>query len=311
MADELHVVIGAGGGIGGAVVRDLLERELPAVAVTRSGRVGPQGAQRRAADAATTPGAIEACRGAVVVYHCAQPPYTRWAEEFPPLTESVMLGARESGAKLVMVDNLYMYGPPDGPMTEETPRRATGTKGRVRIAMEERLVAAAEAGENRVAIGRASDYYGPGGRNSVLGDSVFGRLAQGKRPRWIGDLDQPHTLNYLGDVARALVTLGIRDDADGIWHLPAAEPLTGRAFCELAAQTVGLELEPVPTPPAMLRIAGVFSPLIRELRETSYQFTAPFISDASRFEEAFGPFEPTSHAEAVRITAEWFSAETS
>jgi nucleoside-diphosphate-sugar epimerase len=304
MADGLHVVIGAGGGIGGAVARELVGRDLPAVAVSRAGRTGPQGAQRRAADAASTPGAIEACRGATVVYHCAQPPYSRWAEDFPPLTEAVMLGAREAGAKLVMADNLYMYGPPDGPMTEQSPRNATGSKGRTRIAMEERLLEAHASGENRVAIGRASDYYGPGGRNSVLGDSVFGRLARGKRPRWLGDLDQPHTLH---DVGRALVTLGLRDEAGGeIWHLPAAEPLTGRRFCELAGKAMGAEREPVLTSPAMLRIAGLVSPLIRELRETGYQFTAPFVSDASKFEAAFGPFEVTPHDAAVRVTAEWF-----
>ncbi|MGZ5362562.1 MAG: NAD-dependent epimerase/dehydratase family protein [Solirubrobacterales bacterium] len=307
MANALHVVIGAGGGVGGVVTAELLARDLPAVAVSRAGMTGPQGAQRRAADAATTPGTIEACRGAAVVYHCAQPSYTRWAEEFPPLTEAVMLGAREAGAKLVMADNLYVYGPPDGPMSEESPRNATGTKGRTRIAMEERLLEAHASGENCVAIGRASDYYGPGGRNSVLGDSVFGRLARGKRPRWLGSLDQPHTVNYLGDVGRALVTLGLRDEADGeIWHLPAAEPLTGRRFCELAGEAMGAEREPVLTSPAMIRIAGLVSPLIRELRETSYQFTAPFVSDASKFEAAFGPFEVTPHDAAVRVTAEWF-----
>lgn len=310
MAEGLHVVIGAGGGIGGAVTRELLARELPAVAVSRGGRVGPQGARRRAADASTTPGAIEACRGAAVVYHCAQPSYTRWAQDFRPLTEAVLLGAREAGAKLVMADNLYMYGPTAGPMTEQAPRNATGKKGRTRIAIEERLLAVSESGEIRIAIGRASDYYGPGGRHSTVGDQVFGRLAKGKRPRWLGDLDQPHTLSYLGDVARALVTLGLRDEADGeIWHLPAAEPLTGRRFCELAGEAMGAGLEPVRTSPAMIRVAGLFSPLVRELRETSYQFTAPFVSDASKFLGAFGPFEVTPHTEAVRATADWFRGE--
>ena len=153
--------------------------------------------------------------------------------------------------------------------------------------MEERLLEAHASGENRVAIGRASDYYGQGGRNSVLGDQVFGRLAQGKRPRWLGDLDQPHTVNYLGDLGRALVTLGF-DEADGeIWHLPAAPPLTGRRFCELAGEAMDVEREPVLTSPTMIRIAGLVSPLIRELRETSYQFTAPFVSD-EQFEAAFG-----------------------
>ncbi|MGH2984803.1 MAG: NAD-dependent epimerase/dehydratase family protein [Solirubrobacterales bacterium] len=308
---DAHVVIGAGGGIGAAVVRELLSRELPTVAVSRGGDAGPGGAERRRADAATTEGAIEACRGACVVYHCAQPPYTRWAQDLPPLTEAILLGARSAGGKLVMADNLYSYGHVSGPITEETPRAATGKKGRVRIAMEERLLSAHQAGEARVAIGRASDYYGPGGRGSTAGDQVFGRIAAGKKPRWLGAPDQPHTLNYLGDVARGLVTLGLEETADGqVWHLPAAEPLTGRAFCSLACEAMGAPPSVSVTPPAMIRLLGVFSPLIRELGETSYQFTAPFVSDTSRFQQAFGPLEPTPHGEAVRTTADWFRSQS-
>ena len=81
---DAHVVIGAGGGIGGAAVRELVARELPTIAVSRGSDAGANGAESRQADAATTEGAIEACRGAAVVYHCAQPPYTRWAQDFHP-----------------------------------------------------------------------------------------------------------------------------------------------------------------------------------------------------------------------------------
>ena len=307
---DAHVVIGAGGGIGGAVVRELVARELPTIAVSRGSDAGASGAESRQADAATTEGAIEACRGATVVYHCAQPPYTRWAQDFPPLTEAVLLGARSAGAKLVMADNLYAYGQVSGPITEETPRAATGKKGRVRIAMEERLLSAHQAGEARVAIGRASDHYGPGGRNTVAGDQVFGRIAVGKKPRWLGAPDQPHTLSYLGDVARGLATLGLEQTADGqVWHLPAAEPMTGRAFCSLACEAMRAPPSINVTPPAMIRLLGVFSPLIRELGETSYQFTAPFVIDASRFQQALGPLDPTPHREAVSVTAEWFRSQ--
>ena len=303
-------MIGAGGGIGGTVVSELIRRELQAVAVSRGGDAGPGGAERRSADASTTEGAIEACRGAAVVYHCAQPPYTRWAQDFPPLTESILLGARSAEAKLVMADNLYAYGPVAGPITEETPRAATGKKGRVRVAMEERLFTAHRGGEVRVAIGRASDYYGPGGRGSTVGDQVFGRIAAGKKPRWLGAADQPHTVSYLGDVARGLVRLGLEEAADGeVWHLPAAEPLTGEAFCSLACEAMGAEPAITVTPPAMITLLGLFSPMIRELRETRYQFTAPFVIDASKFQRAFGPFEATAHEQAVRTTADWFRAQ--
>jgi nucleoside-diphosphate-sugar epimerase len=100
---------------------------------------------------------------------------------------------------------------------------------------------------------------------------------------------QPHTLNDLEDMTRALVTLRERQAADGqVWHLPAAEPLTGRQFLALVYESAGL------------------NPLVRELNETLYQFERPFVSDASKFQDAFGPFEPTPHRDAVRPTVEWF-----
>ena len=165
------------------------------------------------------------------------------------------------------------------------------------------------AADARVAIGRASDYYGPHGTMSNAGETLFGRLAEGKRPIWLGALDQPHTLHYLPDVARGLLVLAERDEADGeVWHLPAAEPLTARQFIDLAAGE-GTQVQTIPR--LALTFGGVFSPMLRELRETQYQFRAPFVSDSSKFEGAFGPFAVTPHPEAVAATLDWFRARAS
>ena len=48
------------------------------------------------------------------------------------------------------------------PMTKDLPLAATTVKGRTRAAMTAELLAAAEAGRVRLAIGRASDFFGPG-----------------------------------------------------------------------------------------------------------------------------------------------------
>ena len=131
-------------------------------------------------------------------------------------------------------------------------------------------------------------------------------LLRDKRVRWLGSLDQPHTLNYLEDMARSLVTLGERDEADGqVWHLPSAEPLTGREFLELLFEAQKPPNVAVVSRP-MIRIGGLFYPLLRELNETLYQFERPFVSDASKFQAAFGPFEPTPHRAAVSRTVDWF-----
>ena len=169
-----HVVLGAAGGTGSAVVRELAARGLRARAVTRRGTADvPDGVEQLAADVGTTEGARRACEGATVVYHCAQPPYTKWPELFPPMTQAVLDGAAAAGAKLVFADNLYVYGPPDGPMTEQTPQRAQGAKGRTRIEMADAVLGAHADGRLRCTIGRASDYFGPRGTGTTAGDNIM------------------------------------------------------------------------------------------------------------------------------------------
>ena len=303
-----HVVFGATGAIGGAVVGALVRAGRQVRAVSRGGQA-PDGAQGVAADASDRAQAARAAAGASVIYHCASPPYTQWRELFPTLTGSILGAAETSGAKLVFADNLYAYGPVAGPLREDVLAAARGPKGRVRAEMAAQLLAAHRAGRARVAIGRASDYYGPHGTASTAGETVFGRILAGKKPQWTGRLDQPHTFHYLPDIARGLLVLADRQEADGqVWHLPAAMPLTAQQFFDLIATAAG---QPVPVhvsiaSPALLAVAGIFSPLLREMRETTYQFRAPFVIDASKFQAAFGPLEPTPHRDAVQQTVAWY-----
>lgn len=306
--ESTHVVFGATGGIGGALVAELLRRGKTVRAVSRQGDA-PEGAERVAADAADAAEAAAAARGAGVVYHCVNPGYTRWPELLPPVSRSILGAAESSGAKLVFADNLYAYGPVDGPLREDLPATASGRKGRTRVEVAAEMLAAHREGRVRVTIGRASDYYGPGGVTSASGEPVFGRVLAGKRPQWTGKLDVPHTFHYLPDIARGLITLAEQPEADGeVWHLPAAEPLSAQEFFDLVFEAAGR-----PTPakaqiagPALLAVAGIFSPMLRELRETAYQFRRPFVLDSSKFEGAFGRLEPTPHREAVERTVEWF-----
>jgi nucleoside-diphosphate-sugar epimerase len=300
---SLHVVFGATGGIGRALTEELVPRGERVRAVSRSG-TPVDGAEAMAADVRDDQAAERAASGAAVVYHCVNPGYTKWPQLLPLVSRSILKAAQSAGAKLVYADNLYAYGPVDGPLREDLPAAATGRKGRTRAQVAAELLAA----DARVTIGRASDYYGPHGRTSNAGETLFGRLVAGKRPIWLGPPDLPHTLHYLPDVARGLIVLAERDEADGqVWHLPAAKTITAEHFIEIAAEAAGVETQVQTIPRLALAVGGVFSPMLRELRETQYQFRAPFVSDSSKFESAFGPFQCTAHRDAVRATVEWYS----
>jgi nucleoside-diphosphate-sugar epimerase len=301
---DLHVVLGATGGIGAAVVAELTARGHRVRAVSRSGATGPHTLR---ADVTTTDGAIAACRDAAVVYQCAQPPYVRWAAEFADFTRTVLAGVEAAKAKLVMADNLYVYGPTDGPMTEDLPHAAANPKGRARAEVDRLILDAHRSGRIRASLGRVSDYYGPGGVNTTIGPNVFAAALAGKTTRWVGDLDQPHTVAYLPDTAAALVTLGERAEADGrAWHLPAAEPVTGREFLGLVRAAAGGRPPIAGLGRGAQRLIGLFNPTVRALGETWYQRDRPFIADDSAFRRAFGPVKVTPHADGIAATLDWY-----
>ena len=302
-------VLGAGGGIGSAVVQELAAQGLPVRAVSRSGRVPmPHGVESLAADVTRPEDAARACADAAVVYHCVQPPYTRWADEFAALNATIVEAVTEVGAKLVVADNLYMYGPINGPIRETSPQEPQSKKGRLRKQLAASLLEAAESHGLRVTIGRASDYFGPHGDHSVAGMLVTGALA-GKTVRWPANADLPHTFSYLPDVARGLVVLGERDEANGAaWVLPAAPPVTARAFVDLIGQACGRTVKLSITSKLAMRAAGLVIPEARELPDIWYQFAAPFVVDGSAFDKAFGPLEITPLAQAVHDTVAWYRA---
>jgi nucleoside-diphosphate-sugar epimerase len=175
--------------------------------------------------------------------------------------------------------------------------------------MSEELMEAHKSGKVRVAIGRASDFFGPRVLASAAGEQVFGRAVQGKSAQVAGDPDQPHTYTYAPDIGRGLVVLGEREEALGrAWHLPNPETLTTRRFVETIFEEVGKPARVQAAPKIVLRAMGLFNPGIRETIEMLYEFEEPFVVDDSRFEQAFGE-QATLLREAIRETVRWYREE--
>jgi len=306
--DRPHVVFGTGQ-VGRVLAALLADRGLTVRVVSRHRPAAlADGIEWRAADAADPEAASDAAKGAAVMYQCLNAPYTEWPERFPPLQRGVLAAAERSQALLVSLENLYGYGPTGGrPMTEDLPLAATAVKGRTRAAMTAELLAAAEAGRVRIAIGRASDFFGAGvTQGSTLGQRVFGNALAGRRADFIGDADLPHTYSYVPDIAAGLATLGTDARAAGqVWHLPGPQTVTTRELLDLVAVQVGHPVGVRSVSKLALRVLGLASPMMRELAETSYQFDEPFVLDTSRYESAFGA-AGTPLAAAVAATVAWY-----
>jgi nucleoside-diphosphate-sugar epimerase len=270
--------------------------------------VAPQGVELVAADLYDPASVRQVAQGARVAYQCAQPNYWEWQEKFPPLQAAVIEGLSGSGTRLVVAENLYMYGDTDGqPLMEDLPYQAHTRKGKVRAAMSQAALAAHEAGALQVAIGRGSDFFGPWALGSSHGERVFYPALAGKAARFAGKLDLPHTATYIADFGRALVLLGERDEALGqAWHVPNDRPsITQRQFGDLVFAEIGLTPKVSGMGKLMLGLGGLFIPAAREMVEMAYEFEKPFVVDSSKFEQAFG-MKATPMEDAIRATVAWY-----
>jgi nucleoside-diphosphate-sugar epimerase len=309
-ASELHVVLGTGP-LGYAVAEALVRRGRRVLLVNRSGRAeAPPGSSVGQADLYDPANVRMVTEGATAVYQCAQPAYDEWVTRFEPLQTAIIEGVAAVGAKLIVAENLYMYGAVSGPIHEDLPYAAHTRKGRVRARMAEQVAAVHRSGKLRTASARGSDFFGPRVLGSTFGERVVLPALQGKPAQITGRVDLSHSYTYIEDFGEALAILGERDEALGRhWHVPNAPPITQRAMVELLARALGRPVGIAAMGRIMMALGGLFIPEARETVEMMYEFEQPFVVDGNRFMQTFG-LTPTPADEALRRTVAWYRAHT-
>ena len=305
--NERHVVVGAGP-VGLATAELLAEQGRDVLLVSRSGS-GPDvaGVRRQAADVADAGRLSALAEGAAALYNCVNPPsYTVWPEFWPPVAAAFLEAAETSGATLVTAAALYPYGPVDGPMVEGLPDAATTKKALIRGGMWAEAKRRHDAGRIRAVEVRGADYMGPRVSTST---GHIARVApaalEGRTVRVFGRPDQPHSFTDVRDMARALVLVAGEPTAWGrVWHAPTNPAKTQTEVLQDVASSVGRTIGKVKSMPhVLLSVGGSVIPLLKELRETEYQFTAPYVLDSSDIEEQYG-LAPTPWDEVCRATAQ-------
>ena len=305
--DKVHVVVGASGGTGRALVRELVQRGRQVRAVNRSGRVAaPAGVEVLAGDATDVERMREVCRGAGVVYNAVNVPFVQWRDTFPAAVDGVLAGAEAADARMVFVDDTWMYGRVSGPMTEDLPYRPVSDKGVLRAWLAEKVLAAHSSGRVRTVIGRAPELYGPA-VESVLGRNLFGPSVEKGRALWVGDLDQPLGPMFIDDFAYGLADLGEHDVALGqVWHLPTPPPTTARQLLALVAAQVRRPVRAVRLGPTSARALGLVWSVAREGAEMLYQFRQPHSVDATKYQTAFSAGKVTPYERGVEEAIRWY-----
>jgi nucleoside-diphosphate-sugar epimerase len=235
------------------------------------------------------------------------PAYHQWLEEFPALQDSVLQASIANNAKLIAMENLYMYGDTQGkPMTEDMPMNAHTRKGKLRAQMHQQLMDAHNAGKVQVVTGRASDFFGPKVLDSAMGERVFGFAVDGKSPQLLGDVNALHTQSYMKDIGKGLVLLAQTDDAYGqAWHIPNPRTVTQKDFVDLIGKEIEKDIGISVMPKILVRIIGLFVKPLGEMVEMMYEFEDNFVVDFSKFERKFGNIA-TPLEEAIQETVTWY-----
>lgn len=306
----MQTILGANGTIGSVLAKELINYTDKIRLVSRNPRKVNESDELFAADL-SNPGSVDqAVEGSDVVYLVVGFDYKVkvWEEKWPRLIRATINACLKHNAKLVFFDNVYTYDINAIPhMTEESPNNPPSKKGAVRKQIAGMIMDEVKAGKLMALIARSADFYGPGNDKSFVNEMVYKNFLKGKRANWFVDADKKHSFTYTPDAAKATALLGNTDDAyNTIWHLPTDKNiLTGREFVELFSREMKVANKLFVMPLWMIKIVGLFVPVLKEMPEMIYQYDRDYFFDSSKFEKRF-KFKTTTYQEGVRNTVEQF-----
>ncbi|MBV8657051.1 MAG: NAD-dependent epimerase/dehydratase family protein [Burkholderiales bacterium] len=222
----------------------------------------------------------------------------------PKLMRQTLDGAIAEGVeRCLLIGTVYPYGLPRTPrVAEDHPREPHTYKGRMRLAQENLLMAADAAGQIKGTVLRLPDFYGPGIDKSFLGEA-FKAGAKGGTADLIGPIDTPHEFVYVPDVGPVVSRLIDQPGAYGrIWHLAGAGVTSQQKLVDEISRQTGRPLKTRVAGPWLVKLMGLFNPMMREMVEMHYLQTHPVLLDDSALTQLLGPIQKTSYSEGVRAS---------
>ena len=300
----MQTILGSGGSIGSELASCLREYTQEIRLVSRNPRKVNASDQLLAADLFYSDQVDKAVKDSEVVYLLVGLPYKLkvWEIQWPVIMQNVISACKKYGAKLVFFDNIYVLDPSHfGNLTEETPVNPCSKKGKIRERLVQMILDETAAGNLEAVIARSADFYGPGIKGSVLLETVYNNLKAGKKAYWFCSLKFRHSATYTPDAALATAMLGnAKDTWNQIWHMPTAgDPLTGDEWIKAFAAQLETEPRSVVLKNYMVRIMGLFNPIMKEFVEMLYQYDRDYVFNSSKFEKHFG-FKPTPYLEGIK-----------
>lgn len=300
----MQTILGGGGGAGTEITRELFNYTKEIRVVSRNPKKVNETDQLMQADISSPSMLDEAVKGSETVYVTVGFEYkiTAWREKWPLFIKNLIESCKRHNSRIVFVDNVYMYDPEHlSNMTEVTPVKPVSEKGKVRAEIFRMLMNAVDRNEVRAIVARGADFYGPGVAGSFLTQSVLNNLLKNKNPQWLGKLDVIHNFTYNKDIGKAVSLLGNSHDAfNQVWHLPTTDQkLTSRKWVEMMMREMNKEKKIQEVSSTMMGLLGLFIPILRELKDVSYQFERDYFFNSSKFNKRFN-FTPVTPETGIK-----------
>ena len=301
----MQAILGSGGAIGVELAKALPNYTDAIRLVSRKPSKVNEDDHLMAADLTNRDDVLNAVEGTDIVYLTVGLPYQVkiWESTWPRVVDNVIEACRLHGSKLVFFDNVYMYHPSQiGAMTEDSLIEPVSRKGKVRARIAGKIMHAAKQGDITALIARSADIYGPSIKQvSLLTETVFKPLSQGKKAQCLGNTNAKHSFTYTPDAGKATALLGNSDFAFGqVWHLPTAEdPPKLKEFVEIIATELGVQPKYQSANKLMIRILGLFNPIMKEFVEMMYQYDRDYIFKSDKFNQRF-ELTPTPYLQGIR-----------
>jgi len=302
----MQTILGSGGTIGKLLAKELTQYTKDIRLVSRNPKQVNETDTLYPADLSDPKQIDGAIAGSEIVYVVVGFEYTLkvWQANWPTLMRNVIDSCARNNAKLVFFDNVYSYAKETIPhMTETSALNPPSKKGVVRREVVDMIWDAVKQNKIQAVIARAADFYGPDNDKSVLVTTVVENYKKGKKANYFGSVDYVHTYTFTPDAAKATAILGNTADAyNQTWHVPTtSEKITGKQWIELFATAMHTKPTYMVVPKWMIRLMGLFIPIMKEFPEMMYQYEMDYVFDSSKFEKRFG-IMPTSPEEGVRQT---------
>lgn len=301
----MQTILGAGGPIGIELAKALTAYTSKIRLVSRNPEKVNGNDQLLAADLLDRTNVFEAIQGSSIVYVTVGFPYNLkvWQDNWPKFIKYVIDACIEYKSKLVFFDNIYMYDANflNG-MNEETPINPPSKKGKIRAEIAAMIMDKVKEGQLEALIARSADFYGPRIKNSsMLTEMVFKPLSIGKKANWLSSVNFRHSFTYTPDAGKATALLGNSAKAyNQVWHLPTANnPFTGKEWIETISKELGVKPRIQVASRLIIKILGLFMPLMREMPEMMYQYDRDYVFNSNKFESHFD-FKTTSYLEGIK-----------